>query len=150
MCPGIDVVIYSGCPSTPKAINITLSAELRAGDRASTFGRIDDFRVTKGFYWTGILSGKIGKTNHSNAHEDSYLFQAYNFLGMSGGASLNGCGYTGIVHANYHISQCSNALVIPASLIKECVDAHLNKLENFYDCPKTTVHNAPRSIYECA
>ena len=149
VCSRIDAVIFGGCPTTPKAIDITHSVELRTGDKASTFGLVYDFGETKGFYWTGILSGRIGTSDNPKAHKDSYLFQAHNFLGMSGGPSLNGCDYTGMVNANYDLGQFNNAVVIPASLIKECIDEHLNKLKNISDCPKTTVHRAPRSSYEC-
>jgi hypothetical protein len=125
-CEGIDAVLIFKCPPANKMfLNLVSYATLRVGDRASSLGFLDgdDF---KSRFWTGHLSGKIEKELKSHDgtvfHKDEYLIEgSTQMLGMSGGAALNGFGYTGMAHM-YSMENISMASVIPASLILQCFD----------------------------
>jgi hypothetical protein len=66
---------------------------------------------------------------------------------MSGGAALNGYGYTGMVNAilTYESSDrlVNNAIVIPAELIVQCIEKYSSKLKSVEDCPNTTILELP-------
>jgi hypothetical protein len=140
-----DVVILAGkCPMTAYAINATSFVPLRTGDEASTLGFVNgDSR-----FWHGRLSGKVGKMSSSNGmiHESEYLFEGVSQIaGMSGGATLNGAGYTGMVHTKESTLQMAS--VIPASMLFKEID-NFNDDQRRYlttlaQCPHVTVMNVP-------
>lgn len=143
-CPDIDIVVKSGCPSTSHALNASSSVSLQTGHSASTFGYVDG----QSRFWSGILAGRLGintsvpgkafspvsksfVTVNIPFSSDEYLFEGVSQIdGMSGGATINGYGYTGCVHgvrAEGAISESRNhrvnmAVVIPAMAIFKCIE----------------------------
>jgi len=157
-CDNVDVQILFPCP-TSHAINATIIVPLRMGDEASAFGYIFDEPSIIPRFWKGTLAGKLGE---SRRHEESkttffaeeYLFHgAAELLGMSGGPTANGYGYTGLVHGNYKYASelISLACVIPFSVISsECIDT-MFKNASFYaqfkgtkECPYVKIINIPQ------
>ena len=130
MSISIDAVVKTGCPSTSHAINASTSVDLCTGHAASTLGFVNSHSR----FWSGILAGRMGMnlTISGNIYSplknvpfnsDEYLFEGVSQIeGMSGGATINGNGYTGCVHGtnmdpsagqsrNYRVNM---AAVIPA------------------------------------
>ena len=136
ICKFIDVQLIPGCPSKNKSLDITHSVSLRAGDSATTFGYIYEYGEFKTRVWTGTLAGRFGHQNDdvSLYNPNEYMFQGVAQIdGMSGGPSINGNGYTGIVHANqrFHTYNVSMALVVPVRLILDCIEANADKFAMF-------------------
>ena len=118
-----DVIFRAGCPISQNVINVTSYVALRTGDEASTLGYVNN--VSR--FWHGRLSGRFHQTqvlSNVNVNSDEYLFSGVSQMnGMSGGAALNGVGYTGMVHAVYSPGSAHLALVIPAATIFQGFDA---------------------------
>ena len=156
-CAKYDVAFIRNCPATPKAINITVDVPLRTGDVASTFGYAIDDGEPKGRYWVGSLAGTLGNLSPRNnvsglLFKEQYVFQSVMQIpGMSGGATLNKCGYTGMAQATYSVDQKStSAVVISADQIKECFHSIDNELlTNFQNCPNIVVEEVPFSYVSC-
>lgn len=68
---------------------------------------------------------------------------------MSGSATLNGCGYTGIVNAIANLDNSTNAIVIPATRIISCLDTYFDDLKDATNCPDTTTIDAPKLHLDC-
>ena len=141
----IDVQISGGCPVN-SAINVSNWAPLRTGDQASTLGFIYENDTFIDRFWKGSLAGKLGSLSIHNETKtrflsDEYVFQGIaQLIGMSGGPTVNGIGYTGMVHGNnnYLSQTVSMACVIPFNLIKsECIDRMRNKKPALYAALKT-------------
>ena len=155
----IDVQISGDCPRI-SAINVSNWAPLRTGDQASTFGFIKENGQYIDRFWKGSLAGKLGYLNTHNATKtrflaDEYVFQGVaQLIGMSGGPTVNGIGYTGMVHGNNnYVSQTvSMACVIPFSLIKsKCINrmriekpALYAALKTQSDCESADVIDTPQ------
>ncbi len=151
-CPDIDVTIIHECPQTKQVIDINKFVPLRVGDIASTYGYIMDYGTYKSRYWTGSMAGKLGPGYTNECHQDEYIFQGVAQIeGMSGGPTINGCGYTGMVHANTNFvsNKVSTALVIPARFITACADTFLSQLNDISTCPGVQVVDVPRSDSQC-
>jgi hypothetical protein len=159
-CDGIDVVIISGCPTTDLAIDINDSVPLNTGDAASTFGYYFNSDESFGRYWVGTLAGKLGslaKQDIAFYHPEEFIFGTVaQMIGMSGGATINSCGYTGVCHGNedYRTSNATfnaiNALVIPAYHVKQCAKPIMSLLKDSADCPAVPVQKPPMFGGECA
>lgn len=79
------------------------------------------------------------------AGKDEYLFAgAGQERGMSGGATVNGNGYTGMVHAIYQ--NTSMHLVIPAKFIRDCIKNNLNLLVVRSTCPSVEIAELPMPL----
>jgi len=155
----IDVQISGGCPVN-SAINVSTSAPLRTGDQASTFGFINENDQYIARFWKGSLAGELGYLKIDNATKtrflnDEYVFQGVaQLIGMSGGPTVNGVGYTGMVHGNneYFGQNVSMACVIPFNLIKsKCIDkmrdeapALFAALNTTSDCKSANVIKTPQ------
>ena len=155
----IDVQISGGCPVN-SAINVSDWASLRIGDQASTFGFVNENDLFIPRFWKGSLAGNLGYLHthrESNTHflADEYIFQGVaQLMGMSGGPTINGNGYTGMVHGNnnYLNLSISTACVIPFSLIKsKCIDKMpferpdlFKLLKTASDCTYVKIINAPQ------
>ena len=152
-CNTIDVRLFRGCPTQSYAINIENFVPLRTGDEASGLGYILDFDKIKERFWRGHLAGRLGSSKLSG-NEHSYLIESVAQLqGMSGGPTINGCGYTGMVNGVqdfFSLNQSvSYATVIPAKLIAQCIAQHSTILEDIESCPNTTIVEVPRYYLEC-
>jgi hypothetical protein len=101
----VDVQISGGCPLY-SAINVSRYAALRMGDEASTFGYIYEKNIFISRFWKGVLGGKLGhdaldEKSNTKFLGDEYLFQGVaQIADMSGGPTVNGAGYTGMMHGN--------------------------------------------------
>jgi len=66
---------------------------------------------------------------------------------MSGGPTINGNGYTGMVNGvqSFHnLNQsASYATVIPAELIAQCIERYSSELQDIESCPNTTIVDVP-------
>ena len=152
-CGNIDVSLFPNCPSSKWAINIENYVPLRTGDRASALGYIYEHGEMKERYWEGSLAGKLGNFISSYSryiYYGSYVFQSVLQLsGMSGGAAVNGYGYTGMVNSvlTYTSSDrlVNNAIVIPAELIVQCIEKYSSKLKSVEDCPNITILELPKA-----
>jgi hypothetical protein len=161
-CDGIDVVLGFGCPETNPpgkityALNVSERQELRTGDTASTFGFINP-PARVGRFWSGTLAGKLGPVNNSSIEldPDEYVFQGVaQIRGMSGGATVNGLGYTGMVHAINEFKEdgVSTALVVPFHSIHQCLlTSGKSNLEDKWrywnECPNLVVVDFPSSHF---
>lgn len=149
-CSDIDVVIRRGCPNTTKAIDTSTYLNLSTGHAASTLG----FVHNQSRFWTGTLAGRLGisvnlsvtNTSFIPFNSNEYLFEGVSQIeGMSGGATINGHGYTGCVHGSRSDWKSDGqriglnmAVVIPATAIFQCIDGIINRdLRNSstYDLP---------------
>ena len=73
--------------------------------------------------------------------------------GMSGGATVNGCGYTGMVHGTDTLDLLvivTNAIVLPADKIIQCIEKNLDRFMNISDCSSVKVVKVPRLDSECS
>jgi len=151
MCSDIDVVFRLGCPMTLTALNISQYVPLRTGDEASTLGYIN--KVSR--FWNGQLSGRLGSYYtilNATFLPDEYIFQGVaQISGMSGGAVLNGIGYTGMVHGtnSFFHDSISTAIVLPSSYIFSCFDAMETNIKSKYfkkleDCPNVKAVMIPK------
>jgi hypothetical protein len=108
----------------------------------------------------GTLAGKLGslaKQDIAFYHPEEFIFGAVaQMIGMSGGATINSCGYTGVCHGNedYRTSNATfnaiNALVIPAYHVKQCAKPIMSWLKDSADCPAVPVQKPPMFGGECA
>lgn len=147
----IDVIVRCGCPVTPFVLNVNSYVALRTGDEASTLGYVDD----SSRFWHGRLSGRLQHKliiNDTVFNSDEYLFEGVTQIaGMSGGATLNGVGYTGMVHGTnlFGTPAPHLAVVIPASIILSTfrdinASVKAQELKMLDDCPGVTVLQIPR------
>jgi hypothetical protein len=90
------------------------------------------------------LAGRFGNVgsvvNGIPFNPDEYVFEGVAQInGMSGGATLNGIGYTGLVHGeNQFPSGAHLAVVIPASTIAQGLPKiPVHYLKTLGDCPGT-------------
>jgi prefoldin subunit 5 len=152
-CAGMDIRLFRGCPIDKRAINIENFVPLRTGDEASGLGYIKDYGKIHKRYWRGSLAGRFGSA-FAYFEEDSYLIQSVTQIyGMSGGPTINGCGYTGMINGiqdfrNQNLS-VAYAIVIPAVKITECIDHYSSLLQDTESCPETTIVEVPRYFLEC-
>ena len=159
-CNGIDVVIISGCPTTDLAIDINDNVPLKTGDTASTFGYYFNSAESFGRYWVGYLAGQLGslaQQDIASYHPEEFIFGAVaQMMGMSGGATINSCGYTGVCHGNedYRTGNATfnavYALVIPASRVKQCAERIMHLFEDWANCPAVPIQKPPMFGGECA
>ncbi len=154
LLPDVDVIIRTGCPVSSHVLNVSTHVPLRTGDEASTLGYVNG--VSR--FWHGRLSGKLMKTVNDSGtlfHPDEYLFEGgLQIQGMSGGATLNGFGYTGMVHGlethAYPAPAPHFAVVVPAQTILGTFDNQVNAsikgkyMKRLVDCPGVTVVQIPR------
>ena len=150
-CDGdLDIVIYNKCPSTSTVIDISESVPLRIGDEVSTLGWVLRNGTTHVRFWSSYLTGRYGLKTLANDNltwiaPNEYIMQSTTqLIGMSGGCTCNGCGFTGVVHATDDISH-SMALVIPAADVHKCFEKHLSVLMPLTNCSNLTILSLPKS-----
>lgn len=145
-----DVVFRLGCPVANAVLNVTNFVSLRTGDEASTLG----FVQGSSRFWNGRLSGRLGvKSMIGNIQfdPDEYLFEGVTQInGMSGGAALNGVGYTGMVHGISSFGGTGQhlAVVIPAKTIFDgflsmSVANKVKYMKKLSDCTNITIIQIP-------
>jgi len=156
----IDVQISGGCP-LKSAINISRHVPLRMGDEASTFGYIYENEKFIPRFWKGVLGGKLGNDKKHLSSKtiflgDEYVFQGVSQLnGMSGGPTVNGAGYTGMVHGSVDYlsdSRITLACVIPFNLIQSlCIKrmkidhpSTYRSLKSYSDCVNVKIVDIPQ------
>jgi hypothetical protein len=151
-CSSIDVELQFSCPENLHYfMNISRTSPLRFGDQASTLG----FVGGEPRFWHGHLGAKLSAkliSEHASANQtslfiaDEYLFDEVTQMeGMSGSGTLNGAGYTGMVHGIHRLnhdaatdangkpatrSYHKSAVVIPAAKIFQCADDFIAKDED--------------------
>jgi hypothetical protein len=146
-CEGIDAMLIPACPIVNTAINISNYAQLRTGDQSSALGYIEA-GVTR--YWVGHISGLFQNDQNPFINSDEYVFEsASQMAGMSGSGVINGCGYTGMAHANENISGVNMAIVLPAEKIIQCVRNHLAVLPSLRSCSNISVEDPPKQGFAC-
>lgn len=146
----LDIVLYNRCPTTSAVINISESVPLRIGDEASTLGFVLRNGTSHLRFWSSYLTGRYGLNTTATDNvtliaPNEYIMQATTQLpGMSGGCTCNGCGFTGVVHANDNLSNLM-ALVIPAADVHKCLDKHLSVLMPSTNCSNLIILSLPKS-----
>ena len=136
LCDEMDVMLLRSCPDAATenttALNITHAANLRLGDDTVASGFADGaHRVWAGKYVSNAgekLGDHLSGVKNFYIKNGEYVIQALQVDGMSGSATANGCGYSGMAHARSNESNV--AVVVPAHMIKECITKHLNRLPN--------------------
>ena len=148
VCHGTDVMFYRGCPAEgSKVLNISVSAELRMGDRAVALGYLHFHDKSIPRSWDGTLLGRTGEkreneylngNTHVPIHEDEFILNGVQIAGMNGGGCLNSYGYLGMVHA---IDTNNQAVVLPNYRIMSCLDRLKNLLST--NCKNVEVISPP-------
>jgi hypothetical protein len=111
--------------------------------------------------WEGILAGFLGKNDGLQLTgfefgEESYVFQSVaQMRGMSGGPTVNSCGYAGMAHHHgtdtLNVSVIvTNAIVLPADKIIQCIEKNLYRFKNISECPRVKVVKVPRLDSDCS
>jgi hypothetical protein len=154
LCDGIDVNILAHCPRADGgvAVNISNYAKLRTGDHTYAYGFIAEKGHISSRYSTGHVSGRIEHDLFPLAPKGEYVIHTAGQLkDMSGSGVINGCGYTGMAHANWNEDNSEHvmALVIPAERILECVSRNLNMLPYLVSCGNISVQDPPKRRFDC-
>ena len=133
-CPDSDISLIMRCPSASFSLDASLYMEPRVGDEAVVFGHgvsnnIKNYRATIGGFYGSTVSGTAFNVEVIIRANSRYMVGADQVPGSSVAGVLNGYGIIGI--ASGSLTNSTNAVIVPWSDIKMCIQRQANAGTSF-------------------
>jgi len=151
MCPGLDVALKLGCPTSKTVIDISKWATYSLGDTTVAYGYLNTpTGLLSERLWTSQITGKVSYNisgehfvgaHRAIVHSDEYVVSGSAPSDMSGGPAANGCGYLGMLHSRREDE--NQSLIVPAHLIVDCIKEHKERLSTGEKCPTLLKRTLP-------